>query len=69
MCDPFAIAGSSFHMTVTMTSGVQNNSRLPPAAGTFSTLVSDFSPKNYNFIEIILLIDLPTEVKVAVMLW
>ena len=34
---------------------VQNNSQLLAAAGTFSTLAMDFSPKNWNFIKNIML--------------
>ena len=35
--------------------------------GTFNTFASDLSPKNQNFIENIMIIDRPTEVKVVVM--
>ena len=39
------------------------------AAGTFSTFASDFSPKKYNFMENMMVIDRPAEMKVAIMLW
>ena len=48
---------------------VQYNIWLSAAAGTFSTLASNFSAKSSNFIENMMLIDRQTEVKVAVVLW